>query len=194
MIRKRVVRETKETRVEIVVVRASASETALPIEVSTKLVQGDRTALPFFDHMVATLARYAGLGLTLRATGDLRHHLMEDVGIALGRAVREITPATAARYGERTIPMDDALVQAVIDVGGRFHFAGELPGPLYAHVLRSFADSLGATLHLRVLAGRDFHHIIEAAYKATGLSLREAMLEGGTVFSTKGSVKWEVEP
>ncbi len=180
--KKRVVRKTKETRIEIVIGRARERGLGGRVEVAT--------TQPFFDHMLTTLARYAGLDLTLRAEGDLQHHLMEDVAIALGRAVRSITPASAARYGERTIPMDDALVQAVIDVGGRFYFQGALPNRLYTHVLRSFADALGATLHVRILRGKDRHHLIEAAFKATGLALRQALDDaGGGVFSTKGSVE-----
>lgn len=180
--KKRIVRKSKETQIEIVIARAAERGLASRVEVST--------TLPFYDHMLSTLARYAGLELTLRATGDLRHHIMEDVAIAFGRAVRSVTPGSAARYGERTIPMDDALVQAVIDVGGRAYFEGELPNRLYTHVFRSIADALGATLHLRVLRGKDRHHVIEAAFKATGLALREALSDaGGGVFSTKGTVE-----
>lgn len=180
---KRVVRETKESRVEIRIAHAAAA----PAEIHVA------TGKPFFDHMLTTFARYAGLSLRLEATGDLTHHLMEDVALTLGRAVREITPPTAARYGERSIPMDDALVAAAIDVGGRAYFVGELPSKLYTHVFRSFADALGAALHLRVLAGSDRHHILEAAFKATGLALRGAMEESGAVFSTKGSIAWTIE-
>ena len=185
---KRVARKTKETQIEIRIGRggAKAGERGLSSRVEVS------TTVPFFDHMIATFARYAGLELHLKAEGDLRHHIMEDVAIALGRAVRSITPESAARYGEKTIPMDDALVQAVIDVGGRFHFVGSLPGRLYTHALRSFADALGATLHVRVIRGKDWHHVVEAAYKATGLALRQALEEThGSTFSTKGSVQWE---
>lgn len=102
-----VVRETKETQITVELARG------------TGVARVD-TGLKFFDHMLATFARYAGLDLTLRARGDLRHHLMEDVAITLGTAVQRVIPATAARYGERTLPMDDALVQACLDAGGRF--------------------------------------------------------------------------
>lgn len=87
--------------------------------------------------------------------------------------------------------MDDALVAAYLDVGGRFYFEGELPNRLYTHALRSFADALGATLHVVVIRGSDRHHVIEAAYKATGLALRQALVDTGSVFSTKGTVHWE---
>lgn len=176
---KKIVRKTKETRVEVSLARAEARGLSA-VEVTT--------GLPFFDHMLSTLLKYAGLEGTLRAQGDLTHHVMEDVAITLGRAVRATMPEAAARFGERTIPMDDALVMAVIDVGGRPYFAGKLPSRLYTHVLRSFAGSLGATLHVRVLAGEDRHHVIEAAFKALGLALRQALSDtGGEVFSLKGS-------
>lgn len=186
---KRLVRETKETSITVRIARAGeAMGGAVHVEVTAG---GAR--LSFFEHMLTALARYAGLELELVARGDLRHHVMEDVALALGRALAGVTPDTAARYGERTVPMDDALVQAVIDVGGRAFFVGELPSRLYTHVLRSLAQALGATLHVRVLAGTDRHHVIEAAFKATGLALRQATDEGGAVFSTKGSVRWEEE-
>lgn len=186
---KRLTRKTKETRVEVAIERAAGQGLG---DVSVA------TGLPFFDHMLTTLLRYAGFTARVRAEGDLTHHVMEDVAITLGRAVRAILPASAARFGERTIPMDDALVMAVIDVGGRFYFAGKLPNRLHTHVLRSFADALGATLHVRVLASGDRHHVIEAGYKATGLALRQAMADTGAgTFSLKGSeqiIEDEPEP
>lgn len=175
---KTLVRETKETRVQV-----SLGETA-----------SAKTGKPFFDHMLVAFARYADIPLVIEATGDLTHHLMEDVALTIGELVRRMAPATAARYGERTIPMDDALVQAVIDVGGRAFFAGKLPSKLYTHWFRSFATASQSTLHLRVLRGEDRHHVTEAAFKAAGLALRQALREGGEVFSTKGSVKWEELP
>lgn len=150
------------------------------------------TGVPFLDHMLVTFARYAGLDLTLDATGDLRHHIVEDVAIAMGTAVRRAMPETAARFGERTVPMDDALVQVVLDCGGRAYYRGPLPSTLYEHWMRSFADAARMTLHLRVLRGRDRHHIVEAAFKALGLALRDAAVETDAVFSTKGAVALEV--
>ena len=185
-------RLTKETRIDIEIGRAKGDAPA--VSVSTAVDKdGKDERLVFFDHMLTALASYAGIDLVLRGRGDLRHHLMEDVALALGTAVRDVTPDAAARYGERTIPMDDALVFAAIDVGGRPFFVGELPNRLYTHALRSFATALGATLHVRVLAGTDRHHIIEAAFKATGLALRQALEPRGAIFSTKGSVHLERE-
>ena len=84
--------------------------------------------------------------------------------------------------------MDDAVVQCVLDLGGRAYYRGPLPSGLYEHWMRSFADHARATLHLRVIRGRDRHHVVEAAFKALGLALRQAMVETGAVFSTKGTV------
>ena len=80
-------------------------------------------------------------------------------------------------------------MQAVVDVGGRAYYRGRLPNALYEHWMRSFAENAGATVHLRVLRGRNRHHVIECAFKALGLALRDAFAEGGSVFSLKGSVK-----
>jgi imidazoleglycerol-phosphate dehydratase len=176
----RLKRETKETSI-----RLSLDKGGGAIRVETD----DR----FLSHMVETLARYAGLGLELEATGDLKHHLVEDVGIALGAALRNETPATAARYGWALVPMDEALAQAAVDVGGRPYYRGPLPSRLYQHFLQSLAVNLGATVHVRVVRGRDRHHMVEAAVKAFGLALRQALQEGGSVFSTKGSVNLEWE-
>jgi imidazoleglycerol-phosphate dehydratase len=141
--------------------------------------------------MLVTLARYAGLRIEVHAEGDLRHHLIEDVAITLGLALRDEIPDRAARYGWATVPMDEALVDAAIDVGGRAWYEGRLPSTLYEHFLQSFATNLGATLHVEVRRGRDRHHVIEAAIKATGLALRQALLDGPGegVFSTKGAVQ-----
>ena len=171
-------RETKETRITADV-RIGAG--------TARVETGDR----FLTHMVGTLARYAGLDIDLEATGDLRHHLIEDVAIVLGLALADEVPATATRYGWAEVPMDDALAAAAIDVGGRPYYVGRLPSKLYAHFLHSFATNLGATLHVRVLRGIDRHHIVEAAVKATGLALGQALARGDHVFSTKGSVKIE---
>jgi len=173
-------RNTRETSIHLEVARGTgASEIA--------------TGVAFLDHMLVTFARYASLDVTLHASGDLRHHLIEDVGIAMGRAVAEVTPASAARYGERTIPMDEALVQACVDLGGRPFYEGPIPSSLYDHWMRSFADNAHATVHLRVLRGEDRHHVVEAAFKALGLAIRDAMREGDSVFSTKGPVALEVK-
>ncbi|HXT48302.1 MAG TPA: imidazoleglycerol-phosphate dehydratase [Gemmatimonadaceae bacterium] len=176
-------------------VQRNTRETQIRIELEPgKGVSVIDTTIPFLDHMLVTLARYASLDLTLTARGDLRHHLIEDVAIALGAAVAAIVPARAARYGDRVIPMDDALVHVSLDLGGRPYYCGPLPSDLYDHWFRSFSDNARATIHVRVLRGRDRHHIVEAAFKALGAALREALLQDGVagVFSTKGAVGLEV--
>jgi imidazoleglycerol-phosphate dehydratase len=176
-------------------IQRNTRETRIRIELAPGTgVAAIDTTIPFLDHMLATLARYASLDLTLTARGDLRHHLIEDIAIALGAAVAAIAPARAARYGDRVIPMDDALVHVSLDLGGRPYYCGPLPSDLYDHWFRSFSDNARATIHLRVLRGRDRHHIVEAAFKALGAALRQALVANGDagVFSTKGAVSLEV--
>lgn len=139
-----------------------------------------RTGDAFLDHMLTTLARYAGLALEVEASADLRHHLVEDVAITVGLALHDEIAPGCARYGEATVPMDDALVHAALDAGGRFYYQGPLPSSLYDHFLRSLAENAGLTLHVRVLRGRDRHHIVEAAFKAVGLALRQALAREST--------------
>ena len=175
-----IVRETKETTIRCELAAGSGEAT-----VSTGQV--------FLDHMLVTFARYSGLDLRVQASGDLPHHLVEDVAICVGAALSGVLPVTAARYGDRTIPMDDALVHCALDLGGRPYYRGSVPSTLYDHWMRSFSDHARATLHLRVLRGFDRHHIIEAAFKALGLAVRDALIDSGAVFSTKGSVVLQAE-
>lgn len=176
-------RETRETRVKVVLARTSSE----PGENSM------RTTAPFLDHMLVTLGRYSGLALQVDAEGDLRHHLIEDVAITIGLALRDQIPASCTRYGESTIVMDEALVQAALDLGGRAHYQGPVPSALYDHFFQSFAFNAAMALHVRVLRGRDRHHVVEAAFKSVGLALRRALAPGDAVFSTKGSVRLERE-
>jgi imidazoleglycerol-phosphate dehydratase len=175
-------RETRETRVRVAL---DALADGGPPRV--------RADDDFLGHMLITLARYAGWELAVEATGDLRHHLVEDVAITLGSVLERDTPATCVRYGEATVPMDEALVQVALDAGGRPHYEGPLPSPLYDHFFRSLAMNALWTVHVRVLRGTDRHHVVEAAFKALGLAARRALADDGAVFSTKGSVdaEWE---
>ena len=168
-------RETRETKIRV------------SLSLGSGTAKTD-TGIEFLDHMMVILARYTGLDLEVSARGDLAHHTIEDVAICLGAAFERVAPASAARYGHRVVPMDDALVECALDIGGRPYYRGPLPSSLYDHWMRSFADNAHVTLHLRVLRGRDLHHIVEAAFKALGLCLRDALVESGTVFSTKGAV------
>ena len=173
-----IVRETRETQVRVELTRGSGAAAA-------------DTGRPFLDHMLVTLARYSGLDLAVTARGDLPHHLIEDVAIALGSALAGLDTRTTARYGDRVVAMDDALVHVALDLGGRPYYRGPLPSAYYEHWMRSFADHARITLHVRVLRGRDRHHVVEASYKALGLALRQALDDGGSVFSTKGPVSVE---
>lgn len=178
------VRETRETRVQLTLeLRRPAVASGTPGAIAT----GD----PFLDHMLATLARYADVQLAVEARGDLRHHLVEDVAIAFGQALRAELPAACARYGDALVPMDEALVQVALDLGGRAYYEGPLEAPLWEHFLRSLAENGAATLHVCVLRGRDRHHVVEAAFKAVGLALRAALVPAAAPFSTKGAVRLE---
>ena len=175
-----VVRETSETNIRCELTRGSGRATVA-------------TGQPFLDHMLVAFSRYSGLDLTLKATGDLPHHLIEDVAICLGAAIAALLPATAARYGDRSIPMDEALVHCALDLGGRPYYRGPLPSTLFDHFMRSLSDNAKATLHFRVLRGTDRHHIVEAAFKALGFALRDALVDTGATMSTKGRVSVRVE-
>lgn len=176
-------RETNETRVRLALARDAGGPPAGPIQ----------TGDAFLDHMLGTFGRYAALRLEVDAAGDMRHHLVEDVAITLGLALHAETPATCARYGHAIVPMDDALVQAALDLSGRPYYEGPIASKLYDHFFRSLAGQAALTLHLRVLRGHDRHHIVEAAFKAFGLALRQALVTEHDVVSTKGAVRIERE-
>jgi len=152
------------------------------------------TGVRFYDHMLTSLARHALIDLTVTAKGDVdvdAHHTVEDVAIVLGDAFRQALgdKRGISRFGDATVPLDEALVHAVVDVAGRpfMVHTGEPAGQEYAvvggnyvgsltrHVFESFAYHAGIALHVRVLAGRDPHHIIEAQFKAVARALRAAV-------------------
>ncbi len=168
------------------------------------------TGVPFYDHMLESLARHALIDLTVAAAGDVHvdaHHTVEDVAIVLGQALREALGDKAGirRFGDALVPLDEALVQCAVDVSGRPYcvHAGEPAGQAYVviggnyagsltrHVLETLAHSAQITLHVRVLAGRDPHHVVEAQVKAVARALRAAVApdprERG-VPSTKGTL------
>lgn len=176
-------RETNETRVRLSLSRDPSARQA------DRIQTGDA----FLDHMLATFSRYADLHLEVEASGDMRHHLIEDVAITLGLALREETPHACARYGDAVVPMDDALVQVALDLGGRAYYQGPVASRLYDHFFRSLAHNAALTLHVRTLRGRDRHHAVEAAIKALGFALRQALESGARVLSTKGAVRLEWE-
>jgi len=174
---KEIVRTTRETRI---VVRIRPGKDA-----------DIGTTVPFLDHMMTALSRHGDLGLQIEAEGDLRHHIVEDVAIAVGMAVADRSQGPIARYGHQVVPMDDALVECALDLGGRPYYRGPLPSDLYDHWMRSFADHSRATLHLRVLRGADRHHIVEAAFKGLGRALGQALVPVAELRSTKGAVEVE---
>ena len=163
------------------------------------------TGVPFFDHMVAQLGKHGGFDLAVRTRGDLEvdaHHTVEDTAIALGEAFRQALGDKAGlrRFGDALVPLDEALVQVAVDLSGRpylVHTEPDLPptiGPLYAttltrHVFESFVHNARIALHVRVLDGRDAHHIVEAQFKAVARALRDATATDPKVTgipSTKG--------
>ncbi len=152
------------------------------------------TGVRFYDHMLASFAKHSLIDLTIAATGDVdvdAHHTVEDVAIVLGDALREALgdKRGISRFGDATVPLDEALVQAVVDVAGRPYVVhtGEPDGQAYAVIGGSFAGSLtqhvfetlghhaGIALHVRVLSGRDPHHLVEAQFKAVARALRAAV-------------------
>ena len=168
------------------------------------------TGVPFYDHMVSSLARHALFDLTVAADGDVHvdaHHTVEDVALALGQALRQALGDKTGirRFGAALVPLDETLVQCAVDVSGRPYcvhtgepegqqyvvIGGSYVGSLTRHVLESLAVTAGLTLHVRVLSGRDPHHLVEAQFKALARALREAVAldprEEG-VPSTKGSL------
>jgi imidazoleglycerol-phosphate dehydratase len=163
----------------------------------------------FFDHMLTLLSRHSLIDLDVEAKGDLHvepHHTVEDVGICFGKALAQALADKAGirRYGDATVPMDEVLVQAAVDLSGRPYFVHAEPenmtpmiGPDYPtsltkHVLESFAFNARITLHVRVLyAGRDAHHIVEGQFKALARALRPAVAiypRVTDVPSTKGAL------
>jgi len=191
--RAEVERATSETRVRI-----TLDLDAPPIAGAPAAATGHG----FLDHLLEQLARHGRLALRVEAEGDLHvdvHHLAEDVGITLGQAVREALGAREGieRYGDAFVPMDETLAHAVIDLSGRPYlafdprgFAGE-PGGFNAfhlrELLRGFANHAGATVHVRVLAGEETHHVCEAVMKAFARALAAATrVTHGDLPSTKG--------
>ena len=188
-------RRTKETEIDV----------ALRLEGSG---HGDvETGIGMLDHMLQQLARHSGFDLRLRASGDLHvdpHHTVEDIGLALGRALADALGDRAgiARMADCTVPLDEALVQVALDLSGRAHAAidlrfptesvGQLPTALVAHFFHSLAQEGRLTLHMRQLAGENDHHIVEAAFKALARALRDAVRiiesDSDAVPSTKGTL------
>ena len=155
----------------------------------------------FMDHMLRTLAKHSGMNIKVGAEGDLKHHIIEDLAIAIGKAVQSALGEKKgiARFGYAYVPMDDSLARAVIDLGGRAYSRLELGLKSEViedtkvedikHFLETLSQSLQCNIHIRVLYGSNDHHKVEAAIKALALALRDSIrYVGGGVPSTKGEI------
>ena len=146
--------------------------------------------IQFLKHMIETFSRYSNIDIKLRAVGDNDHHLIEDVGITLGKAFAQaLGGQPIERMCTKTVVMDDALVLTSLDIVDRPYADIDCPDPLYHHFFRSFAMSAGITLHIMVIRGFDEHHIIEAGFKSMGLALKGAVVRRDSELSTKDKVK-----
>jgi imidazoleglycerol-phosphate dehydratase len=147
------------------------------------------TGVPFFDHMVSQLGRHGGFDLTVVTKGDLHvdaHHTVEDTSLAIGQALKEALGDKAGirRFGDALVPLDECLVQAAVDLSGRPYLVHEEPAmveligsydtTLTKHIWESFVATSGIALHVRVLSGRNAHHIVETQFKAVARALRAA--------------------
>jgi imidazoleglycerol-phosphate dehydratase len=186
-----VARRTRETDVDV----------SLALDGGTVRAE---TGIPFFDHMLDQLGRHGGLSLAVKAAGDLQvdaHHTVEDVGIAIGEALRQATADKAglSRYGHAVVPLDEALVEAVVDLSGRPHltwnarlpsgkrFIGAFDVDLTQDFFQALVNHARITLHVNVRQGRNLHHVVEAIFKSTARALRAALRrEGDGIPSTKG--------
>ncbi len=183
------------------------------IEVAIDIDGGDvevSTGVPFFDHMLAQLGKHGGFGLSVHAEGDLlidTHHTVEDTGILLGECVREaLADKTGVRrFASIAVPLDEALIDVAVDLSGRPFLVYEInpyaggstsklgePGfdpQLAEEFWRGFVMASAMTLHMRMISGKNSHHIIEASFKATARALREAMqIVNNDMPSTKGTL------
>ncbi len=168
------------------------------------------TGVPFFDHMLTAFSKHSLIDLKVKSVGDIEidvHHTVEDTAIVLGQAIKQALgdKAGIGRYGDATVPLDEALARAVVDVSGRpflvhsgepqgfeYHLiGGHFTGSMVRHVFEAIAYNAGLTLHVTVLAGRDAHHIAEAQFKALARAMRKAIELDARVAgvpSTKGSL------
>jgi len=168
------------------------------------------TGVPFYDHMLTALGKHALFDLTVKTTGDVEidaHHSVEDTAIVIGQAIKQAlgNRSGISRFGEATVPLDEALARAVVDISGRPYFvhtgepdqlafhriAGQFTGSLISHAIESLVINAGISVHLTLLAGRDPHHIAEAEFKAIARALRMAVsidprVDG--IPSTKGAL------
>lgn len=168
------------------------------------------TTVPFYDHMLGALAKHSLIDMTIKASGDTDidvHHTVEDTAICLGQALKQALGDKAGirRFADATVPLDEALARAVVDLAGRpyvvcegepegqqYHLiGGHFTGSMTYHVFESFAMNAGIALHVDLIRGRDPHHIVEAQFKAVARALRDAVALDPRVKgvpSTKGAL------
>jgi imidazoleglycerol-phosphate dehydratase len=168
------------------------------------------SSVPFFDHLLTAFAKHSLVDLTVRANGDTEidvHHTVEDIGIVLGKAILEALgdKSGISRFGDALVPLDEALVRAVVDVSGRPYLVhtgepagfelhligGHFTGSMVRHVFEAISFNAGLTVHVAVLSGRDPHHIAEAEFKAFARAFRRAIEPDARVNgipSTKGAL------
>lgn len=190
-------------------IQRKTTETDVSVEVNLdgKGAGSIDTAVPFLDHMLNLFARHGLVDLTVRSKGDTAvddHHLVEDVGICLGKAVRSALGERKgiSRYGSAVIPMDESLCSVAMDLSGRPYLIwraelggqriGEFDPTLLREFFKSFSDHSGITLHINLIYGTNAHHMAEAIFKAFARAFREAISMDGRVegvLSTKGSLE-----
>ena len=182
--------------------KTAETEIYLTLDLDGAAEGGIATGVGFLDHMLTLFSRHAGFGLGVRCQGDTwvdGHHTVEDVGLALGEALKSALGDKRGirRYGDIVLPMDEALILCAVDLSGRpcLRYAAEIPSEkvgdfdteLAREFMQALANSAGMALHLRQLDGENSHHIIEAMFKALGRALSEAAeIVGTEVPSTKG--------
>jgi len=199
-----------EPRVASIKRATSESTIELSIDLDGTGVSDIHTSVPFYDHMLTAFSKHSLIDLTVRATGDTDidvHHTVEDIGIALGLAIKQALgdKAGISRYGDALVPLDEALVQAVVDISGRPYLVhtgepagfemhligGHFTGSMVRHVFEAITFNAGLTVHITVLGGRDPHHIAEAEFKAFARAMRKAVEPDARVTgipSTKGAL------
>ena len=188
----------------------SESSIELSIDLDGTGTSNISTSVPFFDHLLTAFSKHSLVDLTVTATGDTHidvHHTVEDIGIALGLAIKQALgdKAGISRYGDALVPLDEALVQAVVDISGRPYLVhtgepagfemhligGHFTGSMVRHVFEAITFNAGLTVHITVLGGRDPHHIAEAEFKAFARAMRKAVEPDARVSgipSTKGAL------
>jgi imidazoleglycerol-phosphate dehydratase len=178
------------SRTAVVSRKTKESDVYVELDVDGTGQASSDTGVPFYDHMVEQLGKHAGFDLTVRTKGDLHidaHHTVEDTSLAIGQALREALGDKAGlrRFGDSMVPLDEALVQVAVDLSGRPYLVhtepermveliGTYDTTLTRHVWESFIAQAQIALHVRVLEGRNAHHIVEAQFKAVARALRDA--------------------